>query len=78
MSCRRVLALLSEYRDGMLDEETSRAVRAHLDGCPGCRREIELYDKLQAVLDRLKPRDNPRDYRVRRTSSSRGRGTGPA
>jgi anti-sigma factor RsiW len=34
--CAKSLAMLSEFRDGALDEERRSLVRAHLAHCPPC------------------------------------------
>lgn len=36
MNCARSLALLSDYRDGALDEAEMALVREHLGECPPC------------------------------------------
>jgi predicted anti-sigma-YlaC factor YlaD len=35
-NCARSLSLLSDYRDGVLDEEEKALVRHHLAECPPC------------------------------------------
>ena len=37
LSCEVVRDLLPSYIDGLTSEETSRLIRAHLDGCEACR-----------------------------------------
>ncbi len=36
MNCARSLALLSDYRDGLLNEDEKALVRKHLEECPPC------------------------------------------
>jgi anti-sigma factor RsiW len=38
LRCSKVLALLSEYVDGELDESVVAKVENHLRGCPNCER----------------------------------------
>lgn len=37
MDCAESLSLLSDYRDGALDEGARTHVSQHLDGCPPCK-----------------------------------------
>ena len=48
--CRRFLASLSDYVDGVLDEALCREIEAHMAGCEDCRivintlaKTVELY-----------------------------------
>lgn len=36
MDCAKSLSLLSDYRDGALDDGNRTLVGQHLDGCPPC------------------------------------------
>jgi len=64
--CRRLLASLSDYVDGLLDDELCREIEAHMDDCDDCRivvntlaKTVELYraapapDLPAAVAQRL-------------------------
>jgi hypothetical protein len=51
MLCKKVLPLLSEYFDEVLDTETAIQVSQHLDQCARCRKELS---GLSAVHDKLK------------------------
>jgi hypothetical protein len=51
MLCKKVLSLLSEYFDEVLDSDTAVRVSQHLDQCLGCRRE---YKKLSELHDTLR------------------------
>jgi predicted anti-sigma-YlaC factor YlaD len=45
MECAKSLLMLSEYRDGALDEEYRTLVKEHLENCPPCLvifRDIDL------------------------------------
>ena len=46
LTCNRVSALISEYIDGELDDETAAAVASHIASCDDCRR---LYEEISAV-----------------------------
>lgn len=50
MNCENVREELSAYLDGMLDPAVADAVRAHLDSCGDCRRELM---ELQETVDLL-------------------------
>jgi Putative zinc-finger len=51
MICEKVLPLLSEYFDEVLDSKTSSEVSQHLDRCVGCRKELS---SLVAVHNKLR------------------------
>lgn len=51
MLCEKVLPLLSEYFDEMLDEDTTLLISQHLSQCVLCHRE---YDGISAVHNRLR------------------------
>lgn len=37
MDCDQSLSLLSDYRDGVLDDGNRSLISEHLDGCPPCK-----------------------------------------
>jgi anti-sigma factor RsiW len=37
MDCAEYLSLLSDYRDGALDDGNRSRISEHLDGCPPCK-----------------------------------------
>ncbi len=45
LSCPIVRDLLPSYVEGLTEEETAQAVKAHLDDCPDCAR---LYTAMSA------------------------------
>jgi hypothetical protein len=53
MLCEKVLPLLSEYFDEVLDAETAIQVSQHLDQCARCRKELSgisaVHDKLRLL-----------------------------
>jgi anti-sigma factor RsiW len=56
MSCKKVLPLLSEFFDGVLDDDTSIQVSLHLNQCIRCRKE---FNSLSALHDRLRSVERP-------------------
>lgn len=52
-SCEEILALLSDYADGELDEGSSATVEEHLAGCPPCTGELTLMRALVSGLHRI-------------------------
>ncbi|MEK7404022.1 MAG: zf-HC2 domain-containing protein [Acidobacteriota bacterium] len=46
-NCKQVFALLSEYLDAELPEETCEEIAAHLEGCPPC---IEFLESLRRTI----------------------------
>jgi hypothetical protein len=54
MLCKKVLSLLSEFFDGVLDDDTSVQVSQHLGQCIRCRKE---FNSLSALHNRLSSLD---------------------
>jgi len=53
MNCQSCIDRMVELADAKLDEETASQVRAHIDGCAGCRREYESIRRTLEALDAL-------------------------
>jgi anti-sigma factor RsiW len=53
LPCHKAQARLGRYHDGELPPDDSRELRAHLDICEACRRELESVDALDAVLENV-------------------------
>jgi hypothetical protein len=53
MLCKKVLSLLSEYFDEVLDPDTAFQVSQHLDQCLSCRREYKSLSELHNTLRSL-------------------------
>jgi hypothetical protein len=51
-ACRTIAPLLEAYTDGELDAAERARVRAHLDTCGRCRRDVEAQRSLSALLQR--------------------------
>ena len=62
MDCTQVKNLLSDYADGLLDEETRAAFEGHLSSCPECRKEAKALQSLIQDLRSLPPVAPPADF----------------
>ena len=51
MLCKKVLPLLSEFFDGVLDDDTSVQVSQHLGQCIRCRKEFNGLSALLTMLN---------------------------
>lgn len=49
-SCGEIMDVLQSYLDGEVDSETARSVAVHLDMCPACGPEAEVYRRIKASL----------------------------
>jgi Putative zinc-finger len=58
MNCQTCLERMAELADAKLDEKTTEVMRAHIEGCPGCRGEYESLRRTLEALDAL-PADAP-------------------
>ncbi len=61
MDCREIKALLPEYVDGELEGYHQQAVRAHVQDCPGCRRQLRAMEdawKMLGELGEVEPHPN--------------------
>ena len=50
LSCREIVELVTDYLEGDLDADTSTALEAHLDLCPGCARYVEQIRETVTTL----------------------------
>ena len=50
LSCREIVELVTDYLEGDLDADTSSALEAHLDLCPGCARYVEQIRETVVTL----------------------------
>ena len=51
MKCNEVKIQLNDYIDGLLPEDTGKAIGEHLAECPECRKE---YDELTSIIEEAK------------------------
>jgi TolA-binding protein len=57
MNCEQTRENLAAYIDGELDEEMVAGIQAHLEGCEGCRDELEMLRQTARALEGfLEPR----------------------
>lgn len=81
MTCRRAIRLLAGYLDGALPErlggEGHASLSSHLENCPGCRRELERYRRIQRMMSMAARPAPPPDLAVSiRTAVSAERASG--
>lgn len=50
LTCDQACDRLEAWIDGDLDQQAAGEVRRHVDGCPSCRRELELAEEVRATL----------------------------
>ena len=51
-SCQQVMVVLQAYLDGEVDASVARKVAGHLNDCPPCDRESDVYRRLKVTLNR--------------------------
>lgn len=75
--CGQIRRELTAYLEGVIDGEEAERIRAHLDGCPACRGELEEQRAFIAFLrERLTPPTAPPGLEVkirRRMAKERAR-----
>ncbi len=62
MECLKIRELLSDYMDGILDEEAKVKVEEHLLTCKGCQEELAFLKTLVEELGSLDSVDAPADF----------------
>ena len=50
MNCDELVELVTDYLDGVLDEQTERRVSDHLTGCDGCTTYVDQIRRTVATL----------------------------
>lgn len=63
--CNRVRALFSEYLDGAVTGRDMQSVAAHLQHCPGCSVEFDLWRSMQSALTTVGALKAPVDLGLR-------------
>ncbi|MGC8805880.1 MAG: anti-sigma factor family protein, partial [Candidatus Ratteibacteria bacterium] len=53
---------LSEYIDGILDDQDNDAITSHLSECPECRQNLLQLQKMIAMLSSLKTISMPATF----------------
>ncbi len=69
MTCAKIRERLPGYLDGALPSRSQAdarsRVREHLESCAECRKELERYRQLSALMSRVEPTAPPPDLAVR-------------
>lgn len=65
MNCQDVRTELTAYTSGELSKSERQKVDAHLQGCPFCRRELELLESTRDVLKSWDDTEPPSDLAAR-------------
>jgi anti-sigma factor RsiW len=65
ITCRELVALVTEYLEGALGEGERRLFEAHLDHCDGCRHHLTQMRATIATLGRLRESDLTPETRER-------------
>lgn len=53
VGCKKYSVELSAYFDGELEGEELAALEAHLDGCEGCRADLQGLERLHGAMASL-------------------------
>ena len=64
-ACRRILASVSAYLDGDLDEAACTSIEAHCRACDGCAAEIAALQETVGLCRRAGTVPVPEDVRER-------------
>ena len=67
--CRRLLASLSDYVDGLLDDALCREIEAHMAGCDNCRIVVNTLAKTVDLYRATPTPDLPAEIAQRLYSS---------
>lgn len=59
MDCNEALPLLHEYLDGGLQGRDSAALKQHLLVCAECRRRLQQFEKMEALISAKTPSEVP-------------------
>ena len=62
MTCSKAKKLMALYAGGDLPERRKRAVGAHLDSCPACRKELEGYRRALAWVKAAAGSETPPEW----------------
>ena len=64
-SCEEVLALLSDYVDGLLSPDLCTALEEHFEQCPDCFVVVDSLRKMLILYRRLEPPTLPKQAEMR-------------
>jgi anti-sigma factor (TIGR02949 family) len=76
ITCRELVALVTDYLDGALPEQERARFEAHLERCEGCSRHLGQVRATIAAIGRLREDDLAPDLRDRMLTAFRGWKTG--
>lgn len=65
MTCSEFLQSFSDYYDGTGSESVRRGAEEHLDGCPDCRRYLDIFDRGRTLLRSFPEVEVSDDFRPR-------------
>ncbi|MCK5125014.1 MAG: zf-HC2 domain-containing protein [candidate division Zixibacteria bacterium] len=65
MRCRKVRSFLSTFSKGETAPEVAARIEHHLDDCPSCRRELDVYRSLNKSYDDLPQLKASDDFNAR-------------
>jgi anti-sigma factor RsiW len=64
-NCPEVIALLVDYLEDRLPEDTRRELERHLSGCPTCEADLASYRSTVSLLHSLTEHDLPPELHLR-------------
>jgi anti-sigma factor (TIGR02949 family) len=73
LTCRQVLAVLSDYIDGALDEPTRDQLTRHVSACANCERFGGMFGQVVAQLRATAASDESTFERLRARIAREGR-----
>ncbi|MFB6367644.1 zf-HC2 domain-containing protein [Paenibacillus elgii] len=59
MNCEEALPLLHEYLDGSLEGREAAVLKEHLLVCPDCRKRLQQFEKVEALIHAWPPQKVP-------------------
>jgi len=59
--CEKVAYLLDQYSKGEVSQDVSRSIERHLGACGGCRKELQVVDRVLSLVDSLDRAEPGRD-----------------
>ncbi|WP_152361230.1 anti-sigma factor family protein [Microlunatus speluncae] len=57
LTCRELVAIVTDYLDGALTAEDTRRFDGHLTGCDGCTTYLDQFRQTIGLAGRLEPTD---------------------